>query len=659
MSDIKSTSSLNRLAISVACAVLVSTGAMAQSTGASQVSSLESEVTYDDQTVLSFAAAAASVLALRRQYYPRIRAAEISGSQEKADLLFKEMREHMHAAIRNSGFSSDQYRAISSAAKADEILRGRINSILQGKPLALQRSKNVTRVAPKAPEAAAAPSNTTPTPAANRTAKQPVDDGAKRRLEAELSKANAERDRFRAEQNALQKKTKELEQQLAAAKAQDSNLREKLTAEKAQAQAEQKKNKKELATLAGEVSNLKDELSAVQSHGSSLRDELAAERARAETEQNSKEAKLVAFRQEIKGFVERLTAARQELDALAVDLEPVQYSDSGKRTSPFEAIKPLRKEPNSIERLLKKAGPRTLTRLELENEIAEFKKERLKQKVERAVLQKEIADLSRALAATHQAMAELIGEPANITVAAAELDIENETYTLDVSQETAQLFEIAPEQFAQAPADPQAEFLIDEPITLGGGDPSDEPSSSAPAPSAALEPRLTAFLRTNPAPKIQIATVPAPAIPKDNAAGEFAGLPASYTGIETATSAGVRTPDYDNNVLGGAMAYEAADFSRAYEIWVQLAENGNSRAQFHLGALYFEGRGTSKDFAQSYFWLRVSAYQGHKRAPSLLATVAEELTSSQISASDEQAREWLEQRSIEVTQFGLNNQNRL
>jgi len=697
MSRTKTASSLNRLAISIACAVLVSTGAVAQSTGASQVSSLEAEVTYDEQTLQSFAAAAAGVLTLRRQYYPRIRAAEIGGSKNKADVLFKEMREQMHAAIRNFGFSSDQYRAISGAAKTDEILRERINSILQGKPPALQRRQNVTRVTPKAPEVTAAPRDAAPAPVnvapatpplapaetkavVQPAAAPPVDDGARRRLEAELSKANAERDRFRAEQTALQKKTKELERQLTAAQAKDSALREQLTAEKAQVTAEkaqvtaekaqviaekaqalaaQKKNKTELAALAGEVTDLKDELSTVQSHDSSLRDELAAERARADAEQNSKEAKLAAFRQEIKGFVERLTVARQELDSLAVDLEPGQYGTGGKKSSPFEALKPLRKEPNSIERLLKKAGPQALMRLELENEIAEFKKERLEQKLERAVLQKEVADLSRALAATYQAMAELIGEPANISVVAADLDIENETYSLDVSQETAQLFEIAPDQFAQAPADPQAEFLVDEPLPLGRGDAVNEPGASAPAPSVALEPGLAAFLRLNPAPKIQIATVSVSVDPGENAAGEFAGLPAIYTGIETGTPEGVLTPDYGNNVLGGAMAYEAADFRRAYEIWAPLAENGDSRAQFHLGALYFEGRGTSKDFGQSYFWLRVAAYQGNQRATSLLAMVAAELTSDQISASDDQAREWLEQRSIEVTQFKRDTNNRL
>lgn len=631
--------------MSLACAALISTGAVAQSTGANQVSSLETEIAYDNQTLQSFAAAAAGVLTLRRQYYPRIRAAEIGGSKDKADLLFKEMRERMHAAIRNSGFSADQYRAISRAAKTDENLRGRINAILQGKPPALQGRPNVARVAPQAPKSASAKAVSAETRTTNPPAAEPPDNSARQRLKAELNKAHAERDRFQAEQIALRKKTEELERQLAA--------------EKAQAQALQKKNKTQLDALAGEVTSLKDELSTVQSRDSSLRDELAAERARADAEQSSKEAKLAAFRQEISGFIGRLATARQELDSLAVDLNPIPYSQGGRSYSPFEAIQPLRKEPNSIERLLKKAGPQNLTRLELEKEIAAFKKERLEQKLERAVIQKEIAELSRVLAATYQAMAALIGEPVNFTVAAAELDVENETYTLDVSQETAQLFENAPEQFAPAHADPPAGFLIDEGGPLDGGDPVNEPGAREPAPSAALEPGLTAFLRINAAPQIQSATVSGPATPADPAAEEFAGLPIIATGIAFDGDAMTQTPSYTNNVLGGAMAYEAADFRRAYEIWAELAQSGDSGAQFHLGALYFEGRGTGKDFPQSYFWLRIAAYQGNLRATRLLATVAGELTSDQISTSDGQAREWLEQRSIEVTQFQPGSNNRL
>lgn len=658
MSQTKSASGLNRLAIFLACVAAVSAGgvavapAYAQSAGASQISRLEADVSYDSKTLQSFAAAAASVLALRGRYYPRIRAAEIAGSKDKADLLFKEMREQMHAAILDTGFSTEQYRAISQAAKTDDILRGRINAILQGAPPAQQRIQNVTRVAPKAPEIATAPSTAAPaaanvapatpqaTPAETKSAAAPADDAARQRLEMELSKASAERDRYRAEQTALQEKSKKLERQLAAAKARDSELRQRLTAEKAQAVAAQTKKRQELDALAGEVTDLKDELSAARSRGSSLREALAAERARADAEQSSKEAKLAAFRHEIKGFVDRLAAAQQELDALAVDLEPGDIGTGGQQTTAFTALTPLRKEPNSIERLLKKAGPQPFTRRELENEIAQIRKERLERKVERAVLQQEIAELSRGLAATYRAMAELIGEPVNIAAAAANLDIENGNYALDVSQETAQLFEIAPERFAPAPADAQAEILAGDPFSpggpLGGGDAVDEPGPSEPAPSAALEPDPAASLRINPAPQIQIATVPAPA---------------AKSKIDFATPG--------NSLRDGAEAYKATDYRRAYEIWATLAESGSASAQFHLGALYFEGRGTPVDFTQAYFWLRVAAYQGDQRAPGLLAAAAKELTNDQISAADDQARDWLQQRSIEITQFERDSKNRL
>lgn len=699
---------VNRLAISLACAAFVSAGvfaaqsANAQSTGGNQVSSLGAQATYDDQTLQSFAAAAAAVLALRGQYYPRIRAAEFAGSKEKADLLFKEMREQMHAAIGNSGFSTEQYRAISSAAKTDAVLRQRINSILQGPKPAQRHIKNVVRPTPKEPEVAAAPSDVAPAtrdvapatpqpdPAETKAAVQPADDGARLRLEAELNKANAERDRYRAEQTALQEKTKKLERQLSAVKAQDSALRQQLNAEKAQALAEQKKTAAELNALLGEVTGLKGELATVQSRDSALREQLETERARADAEQRSKEAKLATFRREIKRLAGRLSDAQQALDMLAVELKPGEYGSTDKRARPFEPLAPLRSKPNSIERVLAKTQPQYALRQELNSEIAQIQKERVRRDAERTALQQEIAELSRDLAATYQAIAELIGEPSNTAVATAEWDIQNGTYALDLSQETAQLFEAVPTQFGQTLAGAQASMLLDEPLTLDIGDSVIKQSANAPADSATLEPGVVAPLRENPTPAVQITAVPAPAVvapanPTEHATWEFAGLPAYDTEISIAEAQPIHQivrddkeirpepqtevepdtadtdpiPSYSNSVRGGVEAYRAADFRRAYEIWAPLSESGNRDAQFYLGALYFEGRGTGVDFAQAYFWLRVSAYQGNQRALTLLTSVAEELTSDEIRTSDDQARDWLQKRSIEVTQFKQDSKNRL
>ncbi len=699
---------LNRLAISLACAALISAGVIAaqpahgQSAGGAQLSNLETEGRYDDQTLRAFATAAATVLALRNRYYPRIRAAEIAEAKEKADFLYQEMIEQMHAAISGSGFSEAQYRAISGAAKADAQLRARINAILKGPSPAQQHIQNLARLTPKAPEVAAAPSNAAPapepvapatpqvTPEPTTATAPPVDTGARQRLETELSKANAERDRYRAEQTALQEKVEKLERQLSAVKAQDSALRQQLTKEKENALAQQKKTEGELKARAGEVASLKEELAAVQSRDSSLREQLEAERARADAAQTSKEAKLAAFRQEIKQFAGRLATAQQELDSLAVNLNPGDTADNENRLPAFEALTPLRSEPTSIERVLAKVQPQYVARQELESQIAQIEEERVRREAESVALQQEIAELSRNLAATYQAMAELIGEPANTVVAAAELDTDYETYALDFSQETAELFQAGAAQFDQAFADLQAGLQHEEPDPLGVGDPVIEQSAAGPAESAALEPADVAPLRINPAPIVEIATVAAAAAtmaanPANSATWEFDDPTAGATEIAAADvqpahqivrdesefhlarqsvrqpepRIATRTPTYDTSVRGGADAYRDADYQRAYNIWAALAESGNRSAQFHLGALYFEGRGTDVDFTQSYFWLRVSAYQGDRRASSLLKKVAENLTRDQINTSDNQAREWLQQRSIEVTQFETDGKNRL
>ncbi|NNE82647.1 MAG: DUF4168 domain-containing protein [Alphaproteobacteria bacterium] len=659
--------------------------------GANQVSSLNMQTPYNDQTLRSFAVAASTVLALRNTYYPRIRAAEIAGSNERADLLFQEMRGHMNTAIDKSGFTSDQYRAISNAAKTDAVLRHRINVIIQGPSPAQQHIQNVKRVQPQGSQVASASPTTAPvttntapatppviaapqTPVATAPTAAPIDDGSRQRLEAELSKTNAESERYLAQQVALQEKVRKLESQLSQVKSQDSALREQLNAKKAQAQAAQKKSKAELEALQGEVTTLKNELTDAQSQDSSLRELLEVERERADAEKANKEAKLAAFRGEIKRLADRLAAAQQALDSLAGDLKP----DEVRQTTPaFEALQPLRREPNSIDRVLAKTQPGHAKRQELDGEIARIQKERAYREAERNALQQEIAVLSRDLTATYQAMAELIGEPANITVAAAEPETLNDTYTLDLSQETALLFEGIPSQFDEALADPQADILLNQPVALGASNPSDEPRPGQPAVSTALEPADIAPLRVENAPAVQIATSTAPAEPeipvpaaqpshqivRDDAEFKPAIEPALepvVTATETPdTNIAASSPNYRNSVGGGADAYKAADYDRAYEIWAPLAQSGSRSAQFHLGALYFEGRGTGVDFRQAYYWLRLAARRGDQRAVPLIPEVAEKLTLDEIRATEDRTQEWLNKHAVRVTQSGPADKNRL
>jgi hypothetical protein len=53
----------------------------------------------------------------------------------------------------------------------------------------------------------------------------------------------------------------------------------------------------------------------------------------------------------------------------------------------------------------------------------------------------------------------------------------------------------------------------------------------------------------------------------------------------------------DLAVADGVAAYRAGDYATAFALWEPLAEAGDARAQFHLGALYYEGRGVARNTA--------------------------------------------------------------
>jgi TPR repeat protein len=81
----------------------------------------------------------------------------------------------------------------------------------------------------------------------------------------------------------------------------------------------------------------------------------------------------------------------------------------------------------------------------------------------------------------------------------------------------------------------------------------------------------------------------------------------------------------------GAEAYHAGDFGRAFEIWRVLANKGDAQARFHLGALYFEGRGVTRNLETAQILLELAAKTGHEGAVALRDRVAAELADTQIA----------------------------
>jgi TPR repeat protein len=68
----------------------------------------------------------------------------------------------------------------------------------------------------------------------------------------------------------------------------------------------------------------------------------------------------------------------------------------------------------------------------------------------------------------------------------------------------------------------------------------------------------------------------------------------------------------------GQAASKRGDYSEAVRLWRPLAEQGDARAQFWLGLMYFNGQGLPQDFDQGATWFRKAADQGYAAAQTAL-----------------------------------------
>jgi TPR repeat protein len=64
----------------------------------------------------------------------------------------------------------------------------------------------------------------------------------------------------------------------------------------------------------------------------------------------------------------------------------------------------------------------------------------------------------------------------------------------------------------------------------------------------------------------------------------------------------------------GVNAAKNGNYSKAYSIWLPLAEQGNSDAQFRIGTLYSTGEGVQQSNHEALKWYHLAAEQGNKDA---------------------------------------------
>lgn len=79
----------------------------------------------------------------------------------------------------------------------------------------------------------------------------------------------------------------------------------------------------------------------------------------------------------------------------------------------------------------------------------------------------------------------------------------------------------------------------------------------------------------------------------------------------------------------GLLAYREQAYDRALSLWLPLAGQGNSEAQFFVGGLYMDGSGVEEDMVQAHAWWQLASQQGHAKAREFLELIGAIMTEDQ------------------------------
>ncbi len=72
------------------------------------------------------------------------------------------------------------------------------------------------------------------------------------------------------------------------------------------------------------------------------------------------------------------------------------------------------------------------------------------------------------------------------------------------------------------------------------------------------------------------------------------------------------------NMMEADRAYENKEYSKAFSIYLNHAENAKARAQIKVSLMYFHGKGVKKHKRKSRVWMKKAAKQGSSFAKKFL-----------------------------------------
>ena len=86
------------------------------------------------------------------------------------------------------------------------------------------------------------------------------------------------------------------------------------------------------------------------------------------------------------------------------------------------------------------------------------------------------------------------------------------------------------------------------------------------------------------------------------------------------------------------------NYKSAYSWFSKSAEQGNPEAQYYMGQMYLRGEAVNKDLTEAYFWYLLASTAGFPDASTKLTLVELDISTSQVNAAQNRAKNWRSSR---------------
>ena len=115
------------------------------------------------------------------------------------------------------------------------------------------------------------------------------------------------------------------------------------------------------------------------------------------------------------------------------------------------------------------------------------------------------------------------------------------------------------------------------------------------------------------------------------------------------------TNTWSADLKKGATAYKDGDYAAALREWKPLASQGNAKAQFFLGNMYYKGIGVTQDDGIAAKWFKKAAEQGLTNAQNNLGTMY--MRGLGVPRNNIRAFIWLHITALQGSKVGIKNRD--